>query len=104
MANDNENSKPGSGADDVGDRRRRERVDYANLILQWAATVEAMRAVTDAWDVSIANLRETDTAFGQDSKNRKIASAVKTIEQFRESEKLSEATRRHLQLLIARLG
>lgn len=103
MAND-ENSKPGTGGDDGGQRRRAERVDFANLIFQWAATVEAMRAVVDAWDVSITNMRETDTSFGRDARNRKIAAALKTIEQFRESEKLSKATRDHLQLLIERLG
>jgi hypothetical protein len=100
---DDENPKR-SGGDDVGEQQRRERVDFANLILQWAATVEAMRAVVNAWDVSIANLRGTDSAFSRDARNRKIAAAVKTIEQFRASEKLSKAARDHLQFLIEKLG
>lgn len=103
MAND-ENPKSGSGDDDGEQQRRRERVEFANLILQWASTVESMRAMVDAWDVSIANLRGTDSAFDRDTRNRKIAAAVKGIEQLRVAEKLSKATREHLQFLIARLG
>jgi hypothetical protein len=102
---DDENSKPEGDGDGYRERQqRRERVDFADLILHWAATIAAMRAATDAWDVSITNLRGTDTAFSRDARNRKIAAAVKAIDQFRVSEKLSEATRNHLQLLIERLG
>lgn len=87
-------------------RKRRshaERREFANVVLHWAASANAMRAVVDKLDGSIESLRGTGEALDVLERDRKVALILKTVAQFAETERLSVATRGYLQTLAETL-
>lgn len=87
-------------------RKRRshaERREFANVVLHWAASANAMRAVVDRLDASIESLRGVGETLDVLERDRKVTSILKVIDQFAETERLSAATRGYLQSLAENL-
>lgn len=106
MADESTSPKDGVGDGDDSGRKRRshaERREYANVVLHWAASVNAMRAVVDRYDQSVESLREAGATLDVVERDRKVAAILKTTNLFAETEKLSAETRGYLGALAATL-
>ena len=84
-------------------RSHAERREFANVVLHWAASANAMRAVVDKLDASIESLRGTGEALDVLERDRKVSLILATIRQFAETERLSLVTRGYLQELAESL-
>jgi len=103
---DESDAKNVDGGNLRADRPRRtqaERREFANVVLHWAASANAMRAVVDRLDSSIESLRGTGQALDLLERDRKVSAILNTIGQFAETERLSVETRGYLQALADNL-
>jgi hypothetical protein len=102
VADESTSPKDGVGDGDGGGRKRRtlaERREFSNVVLRWSASVNAMRAVVDAFDQSVESLRGTGESLDVLARDRKVAAILKTIATFAEAERRASETRDYLQSL-----